>query len=344
LYEAITRARIAGKLFVASAGNDNLDTDYYLHYPSGYNQDNIIAVLSTDHNDNKSGVSNYGHNSIDLGAPGGTGTGGVEDIYSTKRYDAYRYLHGTSMAAPHVAGAAALAWGKCPPLTWSQIKTRILNKVDVLASLNNRCVSNGRLNAYKTIYDPSPPSGAPSNLTSVATGWDLIDLNWQDNSNNEIGFEIQRKKAGDPDFSYLKSVDSNSTYAQDTTATSGTTFYYKVRAYNMAGLSSFSNEDDAQVPNSSPDPPSSLDAEFLWGSYQVRLTWSDSSNNEQGFKIERRSEWEPSFQEIGSVEPNVTEFYDPNVDRDTFYYYRVKAYNPRGYAYSQQRMIYVPWY
>lgn len=346
LYEAIIRTLIAGKLFVAAAGNDNLNTDNYPSYPACYNLDNIIAVLSTNHNDNRSGFSNYGPNSIDLGAPGGWGNipPDERDIYSTKRYDQYQFLWGTSMATPHVAGVAALAWGKCPPLTWSQIKARILNKVDVLGSLNNMCVSNGRLNAYKTIYDPSPPNGTPSNLSSRPTGWNLIDLSWQDNSSNEIGFEIQRKKAGDPDFSYLKSVDGNINYAQDTTATSGTTFYYKVRGYNMAGLSSFSNEDNAQVPDSSPDPPSYLDGEFLWGSCQVRLSWSDSSNNEQGFKIERRAEWEPSFQEIGSVESNVTQFYDPNVDRDTIYYYRVKAYNPRGYAYSQQKMVYVPWY
>jgi subtilisin family serine protease len=343
LYNAITRARNAGKLFVAAAGNDNLNTDNYPFYPACYYQPNIIAVLATDHNDNRSGFSNYGPISIDLGAPGGSGPGfpEVQNIYSTKRYDAYQFLYGTSMAVPHVAGVAALAWGKCPPLTWSQIKTRILNKVDVLGSLNNKCVSNGRLNAYKTIYDPSPPNGTPSSLNSEATAWDLIDLSWQDNSSNEIGFEIQRKRAGDPDFSYLKSVDGNVTYAQDTTATSGITFYYKVRAYNMAGLSSFSNQDDEVVPDTSPDPPGYLEGYFDWVNHQVELTWSDSSNNEQGFIIERRSEWEPSFQEIGSVGPNVTTFYDPNVSWDTIYHYRVKVYNPRGYAYSQEVIVYV---
>ncbi|MGB2844259.1 MAG: S8 family peptidase, partial [Candidatus Aminicenantaceae bacterium] len=215
LFDAISRAKDKEKLFVAAAGNFGpfsnwFDNDQKPVYPASYNLDNIIAVLSTDHNDDLSWFSHYGHSSVDIGAPGGSDTGGVEDIYSTKRGNDYQYLCGTSMAAPHVTGVAALVLGICPLLSHSQLKTRILNKSDYLSSLNNKCVSSGRLNAYSVIYDPSPPpSAAPSNLSAIPTAWDIIRLTWQDNSNYEIGFEVKRKKAGEANFSHLKSVDDN---------------------------------------------------------------------------------------------------------------------------------------
>jgi len=350
LFDAISRAKDKDKLFVAAAGNFGerlnwYDNDQTPVYPASYNLDNIIAVLSTDHNDCLSSFSHYGHYSVDIGAPGGSLTGGVEDIYSTKRGNDYQYLAGTSMATPYVAGVAALALGKCPPLLYSQLKTRILNKSDYLSSLNNKCVSSGRVNAYSVIYDPYPPSAAPSNLSATPTAWDIIRLTWQDNSNYEIGFEVKRKKAGEADFSHLKSVDDNVILTQDETAESGITHYYKVRAYNLAGITSFTNTASAIIPTGLPAAPYGLSARFFQGANKVRLTWIDNSNNEQGFKIERKSEYEPPWQEIGTVGPNVTIYYDQDYfDHDTFYYYRIRAFNPSGNsAYSSIVHVYIPW-
>jgi subtilisin family serine protease len=162
--QAIHRARNKGKLLVAAAGNYQAgfywyDNDEYAVYPANFPQDNVISVLSTDHNDNLSSFSHYGKTTVDIGAPGGTGDGSIKDIYSTMRYDGYQYLAGTSMATPYVTGTAALAWGKCPQLTYSQLKARILEKVDAVGALNNKCVSNGRLNAYNVIYDSAAPTG-----------------------------------------------------------------------------------------------------------------------------------------------------------------------------------------
>lgn len=351
LSQAITRARVQGKLFIAAAANYEDPTKWYDNdkkpvYPASYTHANIIAVLSTDHNDNRSSFSHYGRTSVDIGAPGGSDTGSVEDIYSTKRGNAYQYLHGTSMATPHVAGVAALAWGKCPPLTWGQIKTRILEKRDYLSSLNNKCVSNGRVNAYKVIYDPSPPSAPPSNLTAAPTGWDVITLGWQDNSIYEIGFEIERKKAGEANFSHLKSVNDYVTNTEDITATTGITHYYRVRAYNMAGLSSFTNTASATVPTGKPAAPKHLWGVFRYGSRAVELTWTDASNNEQRFIIERKSEFEPWWQDIGIVGPNITTYQDDwGLNPDWLYYYRVRTQNPDGYSsYSNTAPVYVPWF
>lgn len=105
LYEAIQRARAKGVLFVAAAGNYQepitwYDNDQHAVYPASYDLDNILAVLSTDHNDALSGFSHYGKTSVDMGAPGGTGDGSVKDIYSTMRFNGYQYMAGTSRAGP----------------------------------------------------------------------------------------------------------------------------------------------------------------------------------------------------------------------------------------------------
>jgi len=180
LEDAINRAGAAGLLFVASAGNDNVDNDVIPHYPSSYGSDSVIAVLATDKYDNKSSFSCYGLTSVDLGAPG-------SGILSCEPGNRYQYLNGTSMATPHVAGACALVWSVCPSLTNLQVKDIILQTVDLIPALSGRCVSEGRLNLYKAILEAqeTPCSGGgPSPLWldfvpgagTVAAG-DTIDVN-----------------------------------------------------------------------------------------------------------------------------------------------------------------------
>lgn len=104
--------RASHSVFVAAAGNNGQNTDVNPHYPSSYPLDNIVSVAATNHNDLKASFSNFGNQSVDLGAPG-------EDILSTTPNDNYGMLSGTSMASPHVAGAAALCLLTIPiSLTW----------------------------------------------------------------------------------------------------------------------------------------------------------------------------------------------------------------------------------
>ncbi len=342
LYNAIQYARSKGVLFVAAAGNNgNLDNDSYPLYPASYNLDNIVAVAATDHNDNITSYSHYGRTSVDLGAPGGSS--GTASIYSTMPYDSYQYMSGTSMATPYVTGASALALGKCPDLTYSQLKSRILDKTDYDSYLYNKCVSNGRMNAYNLVYDSAAPNGTPDGLSCTWYSWKSVCIGWTDNSSNEIGFSIQRKKSGEADFSGIQSVNANSGYYTDTSINGGT-IYYKVKAYNMAGDVT-SNSTSTTVPAGVPSAPSDLTAEDPTLVHHVALSWQDNATNEQAFVVQRRLSGGGQWTTVATIDVDFYSQYptmswtDTGVNQGN-YYYRVKATNPNGSS-SYSNELYV---
>ena len=151
-----------GGLVVCSAGNKGANTDYGSHYPSKYAEDHdyVIAVGASTSTDAKWASSNYGAYSVDVFAPGDNilscyptdicnsmGIDCIEGHYST----GYHSVSGTSVAAPHVAGVAALMLAINPNLTAANIKEIIINNADDLNAFNGFCVSGGRLNAYAAV-------------------------------------------------------------------------------------------------------------------------------------------------------------------------------------------------
>ncbi|NPV82338.1 MAG: S8 family serine peptidase [Candidatus Aminicenantes bacterium] len=344
VHDAINRSNGHGHLFIAAAGNDSADNDSNPVYPASYNSPNIISVLATDYTDNLASYSNFGANTVHIGAPGGTASSEYpeRDIFSTFPGNQYVYNFGTSMAAPHVTGTAALLFGKCYPyVSHTQVRRRILEKVDYLSSLNGKCVTGGRANAYKALYDQEAPN-SPSNLSGIPTGWTTINLSWTDNSTDEMGFKIERKLSSLPDYIFIKAVDANQTSSFDATAQGGMVNFYRVKSWNMAGDSEPSQEIGVLIPATAPAAPSGLNAQWDWGRMAVSLRWDDMSNNELEFIIERRAEWETQWTILDSVPQNHNLYYDSTVSGDTYYSYRIKASNPAGHSYSAIVQVYVP--
>ena len=144
LEDAIGRANNADILFIAAAGNNSSNNDAAASYPSNYNKPNVIAVASITSTGALSSFSNYGATKVHLGAPGSA-------IYSTlpgkgKNSSTYGSYSGTSMATPHVTGAAALYASSHPGASAASIKSAILNTVTPTGSLNGKCSTGGRLN------------------------------------------------------------------------------------------------------------------------------------------------------------------------------------------------------
>jgi subtilisin family serine protease len=149
LKDAIDRANTAGILFIAAAGNSGTNNDATASYPSGYTSANIIAVASITSTGGLSSFSQYGATTVDIGAPGSA-------IWSTvpvavgKGKNAtvgsgYASYNGTSMATPHVSGAAALYASLNPGATAAQIKAAILGQSTPTGSLSGKVATGGRL-------------------------------------------------------------------------------------------------------------------------------------------------------------------------------------------------------
>jgi subtilisin family serine protease len=140
LRDAISRANASQILFIAAAGNSGVNTDTSPHYPSSYDLANVISVAAISSSGGLASWSNYGLKSVDLGAPG-------VGIWSTTAFNKYSSYSGTSMATPHVTGAAALYASTHSGATAAQIKSAILTSVIPTSSLAGKTVTGGRLDA-----------------------------------------------------------------------------------------------------------------------------------------------------------------------------------------------------
>lgn len=150
--DAIDAMGVAGITATFSAGNDGWDNDRtdFTNYPSSYTSSNIIAVAAMDHLGGLSGYSNYGPESVDIGAP-------ADFTLSTTMGGGYGYFGGTSAASPVVAGVVALLKSVKPELTPEEVRQTLMSTVDIVPSLEGRVGSNGRVNAARAVGLPEGP-------------------------------------------------------------------------------------------------------------------------------------------------------------------------------------------
>lgn len=144
LEDAIKFANDNGVLFIAAAGNDSRDNDDSPSYPASYEIPNVISVAASTSSDNLASFSNTGRTTVHLAAPG-------QDIRSTTKGNTYSTFSGTSMATPHVSGAAALIWAQFPNLSMAEIKIRVLGGVDRVHAFNEGTSTGGRLNVNNSL-------------------------------------------------------------------------------------------------------------------------------------------------------------------------------------------------
>lgn len=181
IQDAIDYAYARGAVLVAAAGNSQKPTAIF---PAAYRK--VIAVASTEQNQQRFYQSNFGA-SVDIGAPGNV-------ILSTQINNQYRLLTGTSMAAPHVAGVAALLLAKRPALTHEEVRHILVNTADPVYqedsdALDERFVGAGTVNAERALFAssalqarilaPETNSGGANSITIVGTAGGYKFHSWQ---------------------------------------------------------------------------------------------------------------------------------------------------------------------
>ncbi|MHC4558509.1 MAG: fibronectin type III domain-containing protein [Planctomycetota bacterium] len=189
-------------------------------------------------------------------------------------------------------------------------------------------VVSGKIYALKP---PARPPKAPRALTATAVGENRIDLDWRDNRESGVAYNVYRATTSggyNPENPIAEGLASSD--HSDTTVAAGTTYYYVVTAENANGESGYSNEASATTEGGVVEPPaapSDLTATAI-SSSQIDLGWTDHADNETGFSIECIVEG--SFTEIATVGADVTSYSDTGLASSTTYTYRVCAYNSAG--------------
>ena len=234
LLDEVNAANDEDMLFVAGAGNDSFDNDIEPFYPASFDAPNVVSVTATDNTDDLAWFSNYGASSVHLGAPG-------VDILSTTIGNHYAFLSGTSMATPHVSGAAALVLSACA-LDTASLKETLLGTVDPLPVLAGLTTSGGRVDVYSALSSCTAPPQTPTGLTAHGTD-SKVTLSWSA-ALGAIRYNVKRSLTPGGPYLSVNAAVHGTTYT-DTGLVNGTTYYYVVSASNSQGESGDSNEASA---------------------------------------------------------------------------------------------------
>ena len=168
---------------------------------------------------------------------------------------------------------------------------------------------------------------APSDLTATPdAGGTQINLTWTDNAGNETGFVVERSPNGVDGWNQVGTAPANATSFSDSSGLSeGSTYYYRVHAINALSPSADSNIASAQILNA-PTAPGDLAATGV-STTEIDLQWSDNSDNETGFVIERSLNGVDGWTLAGTAVANATSFNDAGLTPGSRYFYRVRATN-----------------
>jgi subtilisin family serine protease len=323
LYDAIAASRNVGHLFVAAAGNSGINSDSSPAYPGAYNLDNIINVAATDNNDGRASFSNYGASTVDIGAPG-------VNILSTYGTSGYSYLNGTSMACPHVAGAAALVYSANPSYSYTQVKNRLMSTARAVSSLSGRCVTGGVLNVQAALG-----SSAPNTAPTVAISSPGSNASFTQGSS----ITFTGSSSDSQDGSLTGSMTWSSSL-QGALGTGGTfsrsdlvlgTHTITASSTDSGNLTAVATVTITVLDANAVPPAAPSGVTLTAASGVVTVRWTDNSSNELQFEIKRQTRVGNSWGTevvVGTVGANVTQFQNtPGAGRHR---YAVRARNAAG--------------
>lgn len=364
---ALEYANANGVTVVAATGNDGGTT---VSCPAAY--PTVIAVGATRYDEQVTFYSNRGA-AIDVVAPGGdpnvdqNGDGFSDGVLQqTFCFDTITLLltndytqfcevfqQGTSMAAPHVSGIAALLLGENSTLSPAQVRHYLETTARDLAASGWDSESGwGLVDAAAAVaalqggpppvFTPTPtPSvsptaiptstptptpipgpNAPSNLVAELSNVVNIKLTWSDNSSDEQYFYVERSVDQGLAWAQAAIVIANTTTWTNYSLAADTEYWYRVKATRDGISSSYSNV-VAQVTGSAPADPSDLAATNIHDT-KLTLTWADNADNEQYYRVERSLDG-ASFSQVAVLTANSTSWTALSLSPGTTYHFRVRA-------------------
>lgn len=250
-------------------------------------------------------------------------TGGFQDIMSYSCTGASRILQFSNPNLYYNGMATGIAYETDP--TRAADAARSLNDT-ALKVANYKSSSSGSL-------APTVPA-APSGLASGGTAYNSVAIRWTDNSSNESGFKVERSGDG-VNFMEIASLGTGTVAYTDAAVSAKSSYYYRVRAFNSAGASSYSNTLAVTTPDVPPPPPAAPGSIAAANNANgtATVSWVDGSSNETSFEV-RRETWNAKTGAWGSailaatVSTNVTSFMDQTGSGT--YRYTVRAVNSGG--------------
>ena len=357
---AISGAIARGTTVVVAAGNENEPITNKV--PA--NCPGVIAVTATDSRGQRAGYSNYGvaPGQATIAAPGGDysvdpgilstyNAGTTSPIFpdSPSQY-VYDYLQGTSMATPHVAGAAALLYS-AGVTTPESVRAALVSSVQPFGIRGNSwdCTTltcgAGILDAGRLPLGPSATvPGAPTGVSAVATSTTSATISWtppaDDGGSAITGYVLEESVNGGA-FAERGRPSATGTQVFAESLTPGATYQYRVAAINAQGIGSFSTASapltmptDVTRP---PGAPTSVQA-VATGTTTARVTWSapsdDGGSAITGYRVERSVDGS-AYALLGTADPTPTSVTITNMTPGSTYIFRIAAINAQGVgAYS----------
>jgi uncharacterized delta-60 repeat protein len=197
--------------------------------------------------------------------------------------------------------------------------------------LDGRFVKDDYSDVYgivKILLDPVIIPDDPTNLTIQLTEPGTFKLEWEDNSDNEVAFILERSSEGESYFTAYDTVAENVTSAFDSDIIPHKEYLYRVKAINSAGGSEFSNVVSATW---TPEPAAPLNLRVsLYAPGTFQLEWDDQSSNELSFILERSTADQLHFVSYDTLPADVESTLDETIAARKEYFYRIKAINNEG--------------
>ena len=208
-----------------------------------------------------------------------------------------------------------------------------------------RAYNSSGFSGYSNQCEVTVPGGisGPVNLTCTAESARQINLSWQNTSTDEDGYMVERRKYGTEKYKVIATLEAGTDSFHDSKVSANKKYYYRVRAFRGSSYSAYSNECEVRTPKYPPSAPSRLNTMYI-SSNIVILTWKDNSSKECLYLIERKTDANGNYSEIGRVGKNGFFYMDNTVEENKTYYYRVRAYSEkRGYSgYCHELKVIIP--